>query len=201
MMKHEEWRKRINERTDMASRITHLTRGNNNDEAFEILWKILVDKKLSGSGNNGFINGNRKAVCLQELPLSAIAENLKYEKTLDDKIRYSPFGIRFHKGFIYKQGGRPVIYEDKDTMKSLLPEEEYWRIVDLKLADIEAYIDWTHEREWRVPDKLNFNYCHIEVIVESGEYYRLLVERCIKEKRVDILTGIHGIITLDSVYS
>lgn len=51
----------------MAARITHLTRGNDAEDAFKNLWKILVDKKLNGSGNSGFINGERKAVCLQEL--------------------------------------------------------------------------------------------------------------------------------------
>lgn len=200
-MNHSDWRKRISKRTDMAARITHLTRGDNSDEAFENLWKILIDKKLIGSGTTGFISGKRKAVCLQELPLSAIAENLMYEKALGGKIRYSPFGVRFHKGFIYRKGGRPVIYEDKDVMKSLLPEDEYWRIVDLKLVDIEAYVDWTHEREWRVPDELEFDYENIEVIVKSGKYYRRLVKRCIEEERTDILIGIHGIITLDSVCS
>ena len=93
----------------MVSRITYLTRGKDNDEAFENLWKILVDRKINGSGNFGFINGRRKAVCLQELLLSTITENLMYEKVLNDKVRYSPFGIRFHKGFIYNKGGRPVI--------------------------------------------------------------------------------------------
>jgi hypothetical protein len=156
---------------------------------------------LDGSGNSGFISGKRKAVCFQELPLSAIAENLMYEKRLNDKIRYSPFGVRFHKGFIYKKGGRPVIYEDKEIMKSLLPNSEYWRIVDLNLSNSNSYVDWTHEREWRVPDELVFDYGNIEIIVKNGEYYRLFVERCIKEERTDILTGIHGIITLDSVYS
>lgn len=29
----------------------------------------------------------------------------------------------------------------------------------------------------------------------------VLVERCIAENKTDILVGIHGIITLDSVYS
>ena len=200
-MDHSDWRKRISSRNDMAARITHLTRGNNSDEAFENLWKILIDKKLNGSGNSGFINGNRKAVCLQELPLIAIAENLMYEKTLNDKVRYSPFGVRFHKGFVYKNGGRPVIYEDKEIMKSFLPDSEYWRIVDLNLSNTKSYVDWTHEREWRVPDELSFDYNNIEVIVKSGKYYRELVERCIEIGRTDILTGIHGIITLDSVYS
>lgn len=199
-MKRDKWKKRIIQRSDMASRITHLTRGKTSKEAFENLWKILVDKKLEGSSNTGFINGKRKAVCLQELPLQAMAENLLYERSLGDKIRYSPFGIRFSKQFIYKNGGRPVIYEDKNVMKKLLPEEEYWRIVDLKLADIEAYIDWTHEREWRVPDELLFTYKNIEIIVPSDRYYRSLINRCIDAERLDILKEIHGIITLDSVY-
>lgn len=200
-MDHITWRKRLNNRNDMATRITHLTRGANDREAFETLWKILVDKKLNGSGSDGFINGRRKAVCLQELPLSAIAENLMYEETLNDRNRYSPFGIRFHKAFIYKKGGRPVIYENKEFMKSLLPEDEYWRIVDLNLSDNTSYVDWTHEREWRVPDELAFDYKNIEVIVKQDVYYKKLVERCIAEDRTDILVGIHGIITLDSVYS
>ena len=86
-------------------------------------------------------------------------------------------------------------------MKSLLPKEEYWRIVDLDLTNPDSFVDWTHEREWRVPNELKFNYEDIEVIVKTGEYYRQLVKRCIDENRTDILIGIHGIITLDSVYS
>ena len=185
----------------MAARITHLTRGNDADDAFKNLWKILVDKKLNGSGNSGFINGERKAVCLQELPLSAIAENLRYEEILSDKIRYSPFGVRFHKMFIYNKGGRQVIYENKEIMKKLLPENEYWRIVDLDLTDPKSFVDWTNEREWRVPGELSFSYNNIEVIVKDSSYYRKLVEQCIKTKRTDILVNIRGIITLDSVYS
>ena len=63
-----------------TARITHLTRGNDADDAFENLWKILVDKKLNGSGNSGFINGERKAVCLQRTSVKRIAENLRYEE-------------------------------------------------------------------------------------------------------------------------
>ena len=151
--------------------------------------------------NSGFINGERKAVCLQELPLGAIAENLRYVETLSDKIRYSPFGVRFHKSFIYNKGGRHVIYENKEIMKKLLQENEYWRIVDLDLTDPKTIVDWTHEREWRVPEELSFGYSNIEVIVKDSGYYRKLVKRCIETERTDILVGIHGIITLDSVYS
>ena len=59
-MKRDKWKKRIIQRSDMASRITHLTRGKTSKEAFENLWKILVDKKLEGSSNTGFINGKEK---------------------------------------------------------------------------------------------------------------------------------------------
>ena len=44
-MKDTNWEKRISNRNDMALRITHLTRGKDNDEAFANLWKILIDKK------------------------------------------------------------------------------------------------------------------------------------------------------------
>lgn len=186
-------------RNDMSSRLIHLTRGKNDDEAFENLWKILIDKKIKGSGSGGYVIGATKAVCLQELPLTAIVENLLYEDSLNDKIRYSPFGIRLSKPFVYKKGGRPVIYENSTLMKNYLPESEYWRIVNLNLTDKESCMDWTHEREWRVPEKLRFSYGCIEVIVKNGKYYRKLVERCISEDRMDILTEIRGIVTLNSI--
>lgn len=198
-MKQARWKKHISWRSDIAMRVTHLTRGESDNDAFKNLWKILVDKKINGSGNSGFINGRQKAVCLQELPLPAIAENLMYEAEFENEVRYSPFGVRFHKGYVYKKGGRPVIYEDKDIMKQLLPEKEYWRIVNLKLSDSNTYIDWMHEREWRVPGNLQFGYKNIEVIVKSYFYYRKFVQMCIDEERLDILTGIRGIITLDSI--
>ena len=49
---HTIWRNRLNNRNDMAARITHLTRGNDAEDAFKNLWKILVDKKyiLSAMG-------------------------------------------------------------------------------------------------------------------------------------------------------
>lgn len=48
-MKRKDWNKRISKRNDMVSRITHLTRGKDNDEAFENLWQILIDKKINGN--------------------------------------------------------------------------------------------------------------------------------------------------------
>ncbi len=35
---------RIAKRADLVKRLTHLTRGNTDDEAFDVLWKILNEK-------------------------------------------------------------------------------------------------------------------------------------------------------------
>lgn len=109
---------------DLSSRITHLTKGGNEDEAFDNLINILEEKRIKGSTRkNGFICGEIPAGCLQDAPLSAIAENLQYEEVLrkeeNQKIRYLGFGVRFQKDFIYQQGGRPVIYDDKDGQKNI----------------------------------------------------------------------------------
>ena len=48
--------------------------------------------------------------------------------------------------------GRPVIYDKTISAKKYLPENEWWRIVNLDLSDEDRFIDWTHEREWRVPN-------------------------------------------------
>lgn len=204
-MDKQDWRKRFKNRVDLSSRVTHLTKGDTDDEAFENLISILEEKciRASKTGSN-FINGDIPAVCLQEAPLIAIAENLQYEEKLrkeeNQKIRYLGFGIRFQKHFIYQKNGRSVIYDDTNQAKEYLPESEWWRIVRLDLSDKEHIIDWTHEREWRVPGKLLFDYSQCEIIVPSPVYYRKFVEYCLENNREEILLEIQGIVVMASVY-
>lgn len=204
-MNFNEWRNRYKNRNDISSRLTHLTKGNSSEEAFKILLKILEEKTVVGSTTaTGFIIGSKSAVCLQEAALNAIAENLLYEKELreksDDKVRYSAFGLRFNKAWIYKKGGRPVIYEEKDLMKSILPSDEYWRIVNYDLSDNQYMVDWTHEREWRVPGDIQFEYKNVEIIVESNTYYQKFVEYCIQKEKLEMLRQINGIVVLDTIF-
>ena len=120
------WARRNEDRSDLVVRITHLTRGKTDDEAFKNLWKILTDKVLKASGNDGFVNGDIRATCFQELPLSAIAENLRYEKKIgQENVRYSWFGIRINKGSFYQKNGRPVMYGKKEELMNLLDKEEF----------------------------------------------------------------------------
>lgn len=205
-MDKKDWRKRFKNRVDLSSRVTHLTKGDTDDEAFENLISILEEKCIRASkiGSN-FINGDIPAVCLQEAPLIAIAENLQYEEKLreeDEKqrIRYLGFGIRFHKDFIYQNNGRPVIYDDTNQAKEYLHKSDWWRIVRLDLSDENHMIDWTHEREWRVPGDLLFDYSQCEIIVPSPVYYHKFVEYCLKNNREEILLEIQGIVVMASVY-
>ena len=205
-MDKKDWRKRFKNRVDLSSRVTHLTKGDTDDEAFENLISILEEKciRASKTGSN-FINGDIPAVCLQEAPLIAIAENLQYEEKLreeDEKqrIRYLGFGIRFHKDFIYQNNGRPVIYDDTNQAKEYLHKSDLWRIVRLDLSDENHMIDWTHEREWRVPGDLLFDYSQCEIIVPSPVYYHKFVEYCLKNNREEILLEIQGIVVMASVY-
>ncbi len=196
-MDQDTWRERILHRSDLTGRLTHLTKGVDNNAAFERLWKILQDKKLIAG--SGFVIGNQKVVCFQETPLEALEENLFFEKQYNGGVRYSPFGLRFNKGILYQTGARPVMYGNEEELRNLLPKSAHWRIVKLDLASPDAIVDWTHEREWRHLGDLGFEYGQIEIIVADHDFYKKFVHRCLDEKREDILTGINGIIPLYSI--
>ncbi|MCM1232359.1 MAG: hypothetical protein NC489_19735 [Ruminococcus flavefaciens] len=205
-MKEKAWRTRLNFRTDLVARVSHLTgRGASSDaEAFNTLWKILTEKKLIASGHEGdkgFIIGDTGAVCFQEVPLPAIAENILFSEALKIETPYHGFGIRVNRGSLYKKGGRPVIYGEKDKLMDLLPADQYWRIVSMDLDDKDAIVDWTHEREWRIAGDFVFEWSDIEVVLKDHDYFSEFVKRCFEEEKTDLLKGVNGIITLDSVIS
>ena len=200
-MDYKVMRDRISRRDDLVARLTHLTKGNTDDEAFDVLWKILAEKKLNGSDNSGYVIGDTKAVCFQEVPLYSITQSLLYEDDKSDIIRYSWFGLRFNKNTLFRRGARPVIYGKTEELKKMLSPENYWRIVRLDLDSSKNCIDWTHEREWRIKNDCPFEYDDIEVIVKNDIYYRKFIDRCINEKRMKLLTEIHGVVPLNTVIS
>lgn len=197
------WQSRIRQRADLVTRLTHLTRGNDDDGAFLRLCNILSDKKLIASDLRGINVGNEKVCCFQELPLVSIAENLRFEKSNGQEHKhYSPFGLRFLKGEIFQNGGRPVFYGDSEDLKKKLNREEHWRIVKMDLSDSQNIVDWTHEREWRYKGDYEFAYKDIEIIVATPKYYRKLIEWCLQdEKRMGILKETNGIVVLNSIYN
>ena len=82
-MDRKAWKKRIKYRGDLTSRVTHLTKGKTEVEAFKNLIKILEEKCIKGSTRKkGFICGEIPAVCFMDMPIVFIAENLQYEKMM-----------------------------------------------------------------------------------------------------------------------
>lgn len=231
-------------RLDLTPNLVHLTKPSNNEiqniyrkhggfkkaaykelnlKAVDTLIQILKDGTINGSTTqSGYIVGDRTAACFQELPLDAIKENVEIEEEIIKhsrfpKVRYCGVGLSFDRFYVHDQGGRPVIYEETEVAKKLLnyDEDEYWRIVNLKLEWNEPYIedlfsktgpiktkdlettiiDWTHEREWRVPDSFSFDLVndftlnkHIYIILKDKETYDYFLKRLAEDgQEVDIL--------------
>ena len=208
-MKLEEWKKKIAERNDITGYLIHLTKGkeieNEKFNVFEILIKILKDKKLIGSTTeSGFIVGDKRAVCFQESPIYSLSQNIYYEQKLfkEEKLkkkRYVGVGLMFTKPYIYKKGGRPVIYDKTTEAKKYLPKDQWWRIVNYDLSDENNIIDWTYEREWRVEGELEFELSDINVIVPNYKVFKKIIKEC-NDVGIDLVKEVKSIINLGDLF-
>jgi hypothetical protein len=153
-------------RPDFSKALVHLTRGRAEVKAiailhqkaksaatpFEVLKEILRDGKIKGSGNSGYVKGTTPAVCLSEVPLSAVKYYAAREGEQDQAKRYGFYGIAISKKAAFAAGARPVIYlPDKEA--AWIPSAEQWRHVRFEHGEV----DFTHEREWRVPNDLDLS--------------------------------------------
>lgn len=169
-------------RSDLTSRLYHMIKeGDENDSSFSlnILCKILKEKCLIGSSTeSGFICGDRKAVCFQDVPLRNQVENYVFYRMFKDDYpyrKYSLFGIGFDKRYLYDLGCRPVLYESLKKAQDLVKPNEYWRIVNLNYSK-DYTVDWTHEREWRLPveEKFNFDLNKATLVVPNRRYLEMI---------------------------
>ena len=151
-------------RDDRSFCLIHFTRGGAHGDAFNTLVKILNDRRLIGS--NSHIRSRSSCVCFSEAPMTALRYGLVNDFGAE---RYSQFGIRFTKKSIFDRGGRPVIYQPESEYQ-LLPESLKWRHVRFECNNTRP-IDFTWEREWRLPDEeLPFTPEEVQVIVPTQEY-------------------------------
>lgn len=210
----EQWLHRLSQRTDLSSYVTHLTRATDNRTTLEVLLKILKEANIKASSpREAFIVGDRPAVCFQEAPPPSICQNVYFEqkyreqakakakaqgKEVDLKVRYRAFGLMFYKPYVYAAGGRPVIYDQKEAAKKYLPEEEWWRIVSFNLSNPTDFIDWTHEREWRVPGDFSFELSQATVVLTKQHSYKKFVAAC-KAEAPNILDEIAGIVVMENI--
>ncbi len=198
------WIARLAQRSDLSACLTHLTRSNPKIgpslDPVVVLFKILREKKLIGSTpQSGFLHGTKNAVCFQDAPPHSVVQNLWFEQKLREsggKIRYEPCGLMVSKPYVFRKGGRPVVYDKPEAAKAYLPPEEWWRIVHLDLGDDSAFVDWTHEREWRVAGDFDFELDKAYVPLVSKDAYHHFIELCRAYTEEDILSQLSGVVTL-----
>lgn len=125
---------------------------------------IIATKKPWGLGG--------KSVAFTECPWASL---------LDHAHQYSPYGIGFTKSQLWAAGGQPALYMRSDVLRAIrdhvnesakrkvypavppvvgtfytpYEREPGWTRLDGQ--EVETHIDYSHEREWRVPENLLFN--------------------------------------------
>jgi hypothetical protein len=126
----------------------------------------MAECRLLGSGEK--IRGGFRCVCFTEAPLTSLVTGLVNPTAYS---RYSPFGVIFDKGWIFQQGGRPVIYQPDAEFEGL-PDGIRWRHMRYE----PGAVDFTWEREWRVRrDHLEFGPSVAAVVVPNQEWAERLV--------------------------
>ena len=133
-------------RRDMSSLLFHFTRSSGGESALSILRRILQDGRLLG---NGKWTDGLDCVCFTEAPIpefAAIFSLVEIAASAEQRPRYEPYGIAVTKEWLFRQGGRPVIYEHASAFGTYATAQHY-RLVPF---DPQAGIDFTWEREWRI---------------------------------------------------
>ncbi|MCD9548591.1 DUF2971 domain-containing protein [Photobacterium carnosum] len=198
----------MSDRQDLSSSLVHLTRAATIDgerlSSVDVLLKILRERVIVGSTtDSGFIRGDRSAVCFQDAPLYSVAQNLKYEKELvqagSTRNRYSGCGLVFSKYYLFERGCRPVIYDKLNEGSEYLNERELYRLVKLDLSNIDNIIDWSHEREWRLPGNLEFAVDATGIVLETKQDFSEFIVKCQLPENESILNQTCGIIVLDAL--
>jgi hypothetical protein len=134
------------------------------------LASILEDKKILAT-ELPFRLGT--AVCFTECPWVSLLAHAR---------RYSPYAVGFHKARVFAAGGGPVYYVRADHWKKqqwtshvktfATPFWPEYRARTLRGAEFLGgkTVDFSHEREWRVPHDFKFELAQVEfVIVDSAD--------------------------------
>lgn len=111
-------------RSDLSTKLIHLTRTVDGVAADERLNQILAQGKLEGSSKD--VRVGLKVVAFTEAPVSMLASVLVNAEALN--MRYAPLGVMVDKVWLYKQGGRPVIYESNPEFDDLPLSKQYLHV-------------------------------------------------------------------------
>jgi hypothetical protein len=128
-------------RHDLSDWLWHFTR--RDQHPFETLKTIVTEERILGSKDKFC---EQTAVCLTEMPITeAIRQSLRLGEQMYN--RFSDYGVGFRRAWIATIGGLPVIYQP-NAMRSDLAPSSVWRHCEM---DLQKGIDFSWQREWRVP--------------------------------------------------
>jgi hypothetical protein len=162
--------RRVIQQFPSTAMLTHFTRRSTGGDALDNLVTILRAGTIRGSSR--MVRTKRAVVCLFDAPLSELNRLLVH----NNRRRYQPFGIAVDKRYAFGMGARPVIYMPWSEACRMLDEQELWRVVAIDLAKTPP-LDWTFEREWRVPDQLRLPAQGAVALVETWRDVDDLYER------------------------
>lgn len=146
-------------RADLSPSLIHFTKGEGGVDAFEILIRILTEKRLVAGSK--LVKGGTRCVSFTEAPFEVLSAGFHSPW---GGARYSQLGLRFAKTRIFQLGGRPVYYQP-DREFHLLPPDIRWRHVRFEPLGASP-VDWTWEREWRLQcEELRFEAADVEVVL------------------------------------
>lgn len=110
----------------------------------------------------------RRAVCFTECPWSSL---------LDHASRYSPYALGFAKPRVFAAGGGPVYYVRADHWEKQTWHDHlktfvtpFWPAYRAPTLRGNEYlggktVDFSHEREWRIPHNFTFEYDQVEFVI------------------------------------
>lgn len=131
---------------------------------------ILSEGILKGSYHD--IRGGYNVVAFTEAPIHMLASVLATASTLD--MRYAPLGVMLDKVWLYKQGGRPVIYQSEKEFKMLPDGKKHLHV----RYEPDRGIDYAWEREWRIKiDMLQLDPKATTVIVPTRSWEDVYYEK------------------------
>lgn len=149
-------------RPDHTDFVAHFTKG---DDPIANLESILRDKRIK-AGTLPWTNS--PAVCFTECPWSSLIDHAK---------QYSPYGLGFSKAHVFAAGGGPAYYvrpdhflkqQWVDHLKTFTTP--FWPEYRPAQFKTKVYlggktIDYSFEREWRVPHDFTFEPAKLEFVI------------------------------------
>lgn len=121
--------------------------------AFGTLERIIDESLVRATPGN--TRAARDVVCFTETPLNELVTRRVFRQHRG-RWDFEPYGVGIRADIVRSLGGRAVIYGDEATWQALPEGERPWfQLGQSQISTASETIDWTSEREWRLPCELN----------------------------------------------